>query len=237
MQWGQRAHPAAYFARDVCRRGGVRRLLVAPPAKSHLPDAALDGTRFLIPTSLAHRESLFDEERHDVGALVTLREDRFAAREFDNGALPRRRTLGRRACRTAGHAWSTAGVVGHDQACTTGPTPRCSESNTERRRDQYASAEPTATISANGLPFGLLVIFPAIRLTGSDNFGFGLAGAWMLAFLFCGNRSGSFRCPRCGKKFFSKWPGYNSWSSKCLHCGLPKWAGSQRQPLHGRNGH
>ena len=81
------------------------------------------------------------------------------------------------------------------------------------------------------LPFGGLVVSPAMQVTGSENFGFALAGAWMLAFLTSGARAGNFRCPRCGKQFFSKSWYHNGWSAKCLHCGLPKGSGSKRRPL------
>jgi hypothetical protein len=84
------------------------------------------------------------------------------------------------------------------------------------------------------LPFGALVVFPAMRFTGSEKLGFGLGFAWMLAFGVFGIRAGNFRCPRCGNKFFSTRWYQNSWSFKCVHCGLPKWSGSQRKPLAGR---
>jgi hypothetical protein len=33
-----------------------------------------------------------------------------------------------------------------------------------------------------------------------------------------------WQCPRCEKPFFARRIGYNSFSRRCLHCGLPKWA-------------
>ncbi|RKI03448.1 hypothetical protein D7Y04_00165 [Corallococcus sp. AB038B] len=33
-----------------------------------------------------------------------------------------------------------------------------------------------------------------------------------------------FRCPRCRERFFIDGPYRNSFTRKCLRCGLPKWA-------------
>lgn len=47
---------------------------------------------------------------------------------------------------------------------------------------------------------------------------------WMVAALVVSNRAARFRCPRCGKKFFSRTFSHNSFARRCVHCGLPKWA-------------
>jgi hypothetical protein len=81
------------------------------------------------------------------------------------------------------------------------------------------------------LPFFVLVSGPVAQW--SENVAGGLLFAWIFAFFVVGIRAGNFRCPRCGKRFFSTWWYHNGWSSKCLHCGLPKWSGSERKPLDG----
>jgi DNA-directed RNA polymerase subunit RPC12/RpoP len=40
----------------------------------------------------------------------------------------------------------------------------------------------------------------------------------------------SFRCPRCERKFFYRTLFKNRITSKCVHCGLPKWAYEGQSP-------
>ena len=40
------------------------------------------------------------------------------------------------------------------------------------------------------------------------------------------NYRSNWKCPRCGKAYFWKWTGHNPFASKCVHCGLPKYAQS-----------
>jgi hypothetical protein len=64
------------------------------------------------------------------------------------------------------------------------------------------------------------------------------AFAWMIAFGIVGYQTGNFRCPRCGELFFRKFDDRiwrRTWVQKpfarrCLHCGLPKWAGRDPGP-------
>jgi len=79
---------------------------------------------------------------------------------------------------------------------------------------------------AMALFFG--VGLPLSSLTGikADYFFYPIAGAWMLAFLITRLRITSFLCPRCGKFFFSILWYRHPFASKCVHCGLPKWATS-----------
>ena len=63
------------------------------------------------------------------------------------------------------------------------------------------------------------------------------AFAWMIAFAVVGYQTGNFRCPRCGELFFLKFeiesggaPGQKPFARRCLHCGLPKWAGHDPGP-------
>ncbi|AFE03298.1 hypothetical protein COCOR_00146 [Corallococcus coralloides DSM 2259] len=46
----------------------------------------------------------------------------------------------------------------------------------------------------------------------------------MLLTVIASFRAGFFRCPRCREWFFLDGPYRNSFTRKCLRCGLPKWA-------------
>lgn len=63
---------------------------------------------------------------------------------------------------------------------------------------------------------------------------------YMAATGYFGFRTMYFGCPRCGRKFFPRWRTQKPFTFRqtCRHCGLPKWAGSERQPLapHEREG-
>jgi hypothetical protein len=60
------------------------------------------------------------------------------------------------------------------------------------------------------------------------------AFAGLVAFAAIGYRKWNFRCPRCGELFFHRFDDrawrmdwqHRPWARRCLHCGLPKWAGS-----------
>jgi hypothetical protein len=65
----------------------------------------------------------------------------------------------------------------------------------------------------------LLMQFFAIKNSSSV-----VAFLWILGTFYVSLRLSFFRCPRCGKPFFSTWIYHNSLSRKCLHCGLPKYA-------------
>jgi amino acid transporter len=53
---------------------------------------------------------------------------------------------------------------------------------------------------------------------------FVIAALWMMAFGISGVYVQLWRCPRCTRHFFCKWWYRNPLASKCVHCGLPKWA-------------
>jgi hypothetical protein len=55
-----------------------------------------------------------------------------------------------------------------------------------------------------------------------------IAGLWILAFVIAGQRVILWKCPRCGKWFAATYM-YNMvfLARKCVHCGLPKWAGAK----------
>jgi hypothetical protein len=59
------------------------------------------------------------------------------------------------------------------------------------------------------------------------------AFVWMIAFTVIGYQKGNFGCPRCGELFFRRFDDrpwrrvwqHNPFARRCMHCGLPKWAG------------
>jgi predicted RNA-binding Zn-ribbon protein involved in translation (DUF1610 family) len=73
------------------------------------------------------------------------------------------------------------------------------------------------------LVVGILILFvlsfPSFR--GVEKaFGFCL----FIALVGLNSIASSFRCPRCGEKFYkSNFLAVNSAAKVCLHCGLPKW--------------
>lgn len=77
------------------------------------------------------------------------------------------------------------------------------------------------------IPFGMTVAMTAQALGIPERFVFPVLIAYMAGFAAAGVRAGRFPCPRCGDPFFSRaatwyWGYHNSFSSKCLNCGLPK---------------
>jgi hypothetical protein len=68
--------------------------------------------------------------------------------------------------------------------------------------------------------------------------GFVVFGIWVVAVftLFIGNAHYMvWSCPRCGKPFhtrisrFARW--VNPFARRCIHCGLPRWAQSDPDPI------
>lgn len=57
-----------------------------------------------------------------------------------------------------------------------------------------------------------------------------VVAAWMIAFVVAGARMSWWPCPRCGRSFFSTLWMQNPLATRCVHCGLPKWAGD---PVYG----
>ena len=53
---------------------------------------------------------------------------------------------------------------------------------------------------------------------------------WIVVSVIAGNRVASFRCPRCGNSYYSRAFFANSFTRKCLHCGLPKWRTTEPAP-------
>jgi len=84
-----------------------------------------------------------------------------------------------------------------------------------------------------GLVPGVIILFavigmPISAVTGIDRlyFFYWIAGLWMLMLVVARFRSSWFKCPRCHNLFFVKHFHRLPFISKCLHCGLPKWASS-----------
>jgi hypothetical protein len=69
---------------------------------------------------------------------------------------------------------------------------------------------------------GALISNPLLAQYLDAAFGVG----WLIAAYVTGARVGIFLCPRCGKRFASKWwyGGGMPFARRCAHCGLPKYA-------------
>jgi hypothetical protein len=74
------------------------------------------------------------------------------------------------------------------------------------------------------LPGVAIIGIPLARLSRSRIVFFVTLGLWWLAFMATGLSLSFWKCPRCRKRFFSKWWYHNSFARKCVHCKLPKWA-------------
>jgi hypothetical protein len=77
------------------------------------------------------------------------------------------------------------------------------------------------------IPFILLINGVSNELFGKFPSGYeiGLVG-FVIAWSICSIRFQYWKCPNCGKSFHRKWWWTNIFSSKCLHCKLPKYEGS-----------
>ena len=53
---------------------------------------------------------------------------------------------------------------------------------------------------------------------------------WFAALFIFDIAAMNFNCPRCEGKFFYRTVFKNRFTSKCLHCGLPKWAEDGQSP-------
>jgi len=51
-----------------------------------------------------------------------------------------------------------------------------------------------------------------------------IGGAWLVAYWISSQMTLGFKCPQCNDRFFVRGGFRNGFSSKCLNCGLPKWA-------------
>ena len=81
--------------------------------------------------------------------------------------------------------------------------------------------------------WGVLILGLAIVLLISDSRFASISDyvgiCWFIAFVYTRLVVVFFRCPRCTKLFFvAKGRGFNTYTRKCRHCGLQKWAPDPR---------
>jgi hypothetical protein len=81
------------------------------------------------------------------------------------------------------------------------------------------------------LGWALFGFLPGALATGlllglvAGSAGFGVAGAlWLAFFAVAAWRYQAFKCPRCGKACHHRFPFKDPHTSRCMHCGLPRWA-------------
>lgn len=79
------------------------------------------------------------------------------------------------------------------------------------------------------LPVVVLVELFAYDVFGNDTPAFVAAVGWMAFFAVAGIRFLTFRCPRCGKWFFSKGWYHSMFARRCLHCSLLKYASAEHE--------
>lgn len=67
----------------------------------------------------------------------------------------------------------------------------------------------------------LAAVAKLVGLTGTAPY---IGGAWLVAYIVSSQATLGFKCPQCNERFFVRGGFRNGFSSKCLNCGLPKWA-------------
>ena len=79
----------------------------------------------------------------------------------------------------------------------------------------------------NFIFWGLFLgLFPAVvfvapelaRLFNSNEAAFTILTVWAIAMVVAGFWRGSYRCPRCRKRFYYKWWYKDAFTTKCVHC-------------------
>src|SRR5262245_55466552 len=98
-----------------------------------------------------------------------------------------------------------------------------------RRRRMIAWAVLLGLVPGMALFSAVSVLLSKFTGIEPDYFMYPVAGVWMAAVIVTSMREQYFPCPRCGKRFFATWWYQNPFARKCVHCGLPKWAGSDDQ--------
>lgn len=94
-----------------------------------------------------------------------------------------------------------------------------------RQWNEYRHYRELTLIALVGLlPFGALVRFVAVR-SGVPWIFMLLMFGWLVFLSYGASGMGSFRCPRCEKRFFQTW-WYRTFpfGRKCVHCGLQKFS-------------
>jgi predicted membrane metal-binding protein len=74
------------------------------------------------------------------------------------------------------------------------------------------------------LPGVFLLSLPLEKYFHSDVPMMVIAFSWLFAFLASGWYMNVWICPCCGNPYFKRRWFYNQFTSKCVHCGLKKWA-------------
>jgi len=79
------------------------------------------------------------------------------------------------------------------------------------------------------VPAVFVVALVSLLLFDSDKPAVAFLFCWMAFFVVASQRFSRFRCPRCGDRFFlhSGSSSYSMFAKKCVHCGLPKYAGEE----------
>ncbi|MFL5612649.1 MAG: hypothetical protein ACJ796_03210 [Gemmatimonadaceae bacterium] len=85
------------------------------------------------------------------------------------------------------------------------------------------------------LLIGYVPLLALVALVSRADYGaafiFGISGViWAAIWIVTSLRLGRFRCPRCKREYFYKWPRQNGFARHCMHCGLRKWSVDNGQP-------
>jgi hypothetical protein len=96
----------------------------------------------------------------------------------------------------------------------------------------YQSAWQKCTSLTNQFVFALVVqiviVAASIYYSAAIRRNFATTGVlelcWIAVFFVTAIRLQSFRCPRCGEKFFVSSKYHNVFARRCLNCGLPKYS-------------
>ena len=85
-------------------------------------------------------------------------------------------------------------------------------------------------------PFAYGIIKPLVNSYQSDMPMTIFAVTWLIICFYSLIRVGSFKCPRCGDRYFEKWMlgrlvGF--YTNKCIHCGLQKYSLGSSNEFYG----
>ena len=98
------------------------------------------------------------------------------------------------------------------------------EQKAERYRAEWNALRVRSMLVWFVLALGVVLLFVA-SFPKFAHYETAVALSWFVLLFLASAYYAVFRCPRCHKLFFR--PGflqYNSFASKCPHCGLPKWS-------------
>jgi len=69
------------------------------------------------------------------------------------------------------------------------------------------------------IPYGVLVVGPLGRYFNSEVLAGTLVTLWFIAIFVAGIWRLNWICPRCNKKFYTKWWYKNTFAMRCVYCG------------------